>query len=573
MKSHSEFSLIGQDVAALDIAQKTTGQAVYGLDVKVDGMVYGVPLIPPTRQGSSVISIDDSAAKDQKGYLKTIDLQDPSGIVPGMVVVIGTSLMAAKWASEVIDVEWAAGDTADVSEEDIQNLSRQLIADGQTGGIIATDDHDTTPRFAAATETLEADYTTSTVLHFTLEPMNATAFRNGDGQYEIHAGSQWPALMEKWVQAALGLEANKVVMHSHMIGGGFGRRVFGDYVVAAALASKALDGTPVKLVFFREDDSLIDCPRSPSVQRLRMAFDKDNNVTGMDHSAAAGWPAKSVNAAPDFIEGVNGQIYDTTALSGADHWYNVGAHKVRGIYNELASRTVRSGFLRSTSPGWTSFAVESFMDEAAHMIGVDPLAFRLQHLDGAGRNAGHAPSAVGGATRQANVLKRVADLCSYGRAELGPDTAIGIASTFGMEREMPTWNGTAVQLRVDRPSGKVEIQKIWLVIDCGTVIDPDGARAQCEGAALWGLSMALHEGTHIEDGQVYDRNLGDYTPLRLSDVPDLEIEFVESTEAPVGLGEPGVTGIAPAIANAIFNAVGVRLRHLPMTPDAILNAL
>ncbi|MDO6725142.1 molybdopterin-dependent oxidoreductase [Celeribacter halophilus] len=573
LKPHSDFRLIGQDVAALDINDKTTGRALYGLDAKVDGMVYGVPLIPPTRQGSKVISIDDSAAKDQKGYLRTIDLQDPSGIVPGMVVVVGETLMAAKWASDLVTVEWEAGETATVSEDDIQNLSRELIADETAGTLLDTGNFDTAPAFDTAAEVLEAEYTTSTVLHFALEPMNATAFVNDAGQYEIHAGSQWPALMTGWAQRALGVGPDKVTMRTYLLGGGFGRRVFGDYVVAAALTTKALGSMPVKLVFFREDDSLIDCPRSPSVQKLRVALDAERNITAMEHSAAAGWPSYTVRTEADMVKGIDGKPYDTAAISGADHWYEVGAHKVRAIANHLASQTVRTGFLRSIAPGWTNFAVESFMDEAAHKLGVDPVAFRLAHLRPEGRNAGEAPHSIGGASRQAHVLQRVAELAGYGREDLPADTAIGIATTFGQEREMPTWNGTAVQLHVERKTGQVEVQKLWMVIDAGTVIDPDGARAQCEGAALWGLSMALYEGTQIVNGQVDDRNLGSYTPLRMIDTPEMEIELVESVQAPVGLGEPGVTGVAPAVANAIYNAVGVRLRHLPMTSEMIREAL
>ncbi|WP_424985727.1 molybdopterin cofactor-binding domain-containing protein [Microbulbifer sp. S227A] len=573
LRPHSELQLVGQDVAALDIANKTNGRAIYGLDAKVDGMVYGVPLIPPTRTGSRVVSIDDSEAANQKGYLRTVALDDPTGVVPGMVVVLGQTLMAAKWASEQVRVDWQAGETADVSEADIQALSRQLIADETAGAVLATANPDTAPVFQAAADTAEAEFTTSTVLHFALEPMNATAFRNDAGVWEVHTGSQWPALMQAWVQKALGVEDGQVTIRGHMLGGGFGRRVFGDYVVAAALASKALDGTPVKLVFFREDDSLIDCPRSPSVQKLRAALGEDGRVQGLEHSAAAGWPSRTVRPETSMPKGINGAPYDSAAISGADHWYDVGAHRIRAISNDLASQTVRTGFLRSIAPGWTNFAVESFMDEIAHRAGQDPVAFRLAHLRAEGDNAGTAPHSVGGADRQAHVLRRVAELSGHGRSDLPADTAIGIASTFGQEREMPTWNGTAVQVHVDRETGRIEVQKLWLVIDAGTIIDPDGARAQCEGAALWGVSMALFEGTAIEAGQVRDRNLDSYTPLRMIDAPELHIELVDSTEAPVGLGEPGVTGIAPAIANAIYNAVGVRLRHLPMTPDMMRAAL
>ena len=572
LKPHSELRLVGKDVEALDIANKTNGHAIYGLDAKIDGMVYGVPLLPPTRIGSSVSSIDDSGAQGVKGYLQTLQLDDPSGTVPGWVVVVGSSLMAAKKASQKIRVEWIAGETAKVSEADIQAHARALIADESVGAILDTGVTETAPVFETAAATLEAEYTTSTVLHFQLEPVNATAFRNAAGVWEIHTGNQWQSLILPSLQKALGVEADQIVMRTYMLGGGFGRRLNGDYAVPAALASKALGGKPLKLVLFREDDALFDSPRSPSVQRLRMAFDDKKQVVAMEHHAAAGWPTGVM--VPGFMpKGKNGVPYDPFAIDGADHWYSVGAQKVRAISNDLANKTFRPGWLRSVGPGWTYFAVESFMDEAAHKAGADPLAFRLEHLRAEGRNAGSAPKAVGGASRQANVLQRLAKLSGYGRTDLGKDTAIGIATTFGQSRTMPTWVAGAAQVHVERSTGRIELQKLWLVFDCGTVVDPDGARAQCEGAALWGVSMALYEGTEIENSNVRDRNLNTYTPLRIIDTPEMEIEFVASTEAPVGLGEPGVTVVAPAIANAVFNAVGVRLRHLPMTPDTVLQAL
>ena len=572
LKPHSELRLVGKDVTALDIENKTNGKAIYGLDAKVDGMVYAVPMIPPTRLGSSVASIDDSGAKGVKGYLQTMALEDPSGTVPGWVVVLGTSLMAAKWASEAVDVTWNAGDTAAVTEADINARSRELIADGASGGILATETPDTAAAFDTAADVLEAEYVTQTVLHFQLEPVNATVFQNEDGIWEIHTGNQWQSLIMPTLSAALEAPADKIVMRTYMLGGGFGRRLNGDYTIPAALTSKALGGKPVKLVFMREDDAKFDSPRSPSVQKLRMAFDGDNKVVGMEHHAAAGWPTGVM--VPSFMpKGVNGEPYDPFAIDGADHWYTVGAHQVRAISNDLANKTFRPGWLRSVGPGWTNFAVESFMDEAAQKAGVDPLEFRLQHLKAEGYNAGSAPNAVGGASRQAAVLEKVAKMSGYGSSDLPADTAIGIATTFGQSRSMPTWTAGAVQLHVDRETGELDVQKMWLAFDCGTVVDPDSALAQCEGAALWGLSMALYEGTKIEDGNVEDRNLGTYTPLRMIDTPEMEISFVESTEVPVGLGEPGTTVIAPAIANAIYNAVGARMRHLPIKPDDILSAL
>ena len=260
----------------------------------------------------------------------------------------------------------------------------------------------------------------------------------------------------------------------------------------------------------------------------------------MEQHVAAGWPTQVM--APFFMpNGVNGVAYDPFAVSGADHWYTVGAHRVRAVSNDLANSTFRPGWLRSVGPGFTNWALESFMDEAAHALGKDPVGFRLSLLDGAGMNAGSAPNAVGGALRQAEVVRRCAARAGWGRS-LPADSGIGLATSFGQERGMPTWVACTAQVHVDRASGRVTVEKLTLVADAGTIVDPDGALAQMEGASLWGLSLALHEGTEFVNGQVRDLN-------------------------------PATTVVGPAIGNAIFNAVGARLRHIPITPEAVLAAI
>jgi isoquinoline 1-oxidoreductase beta subunit len=211
------------------------------------------------------------------------------------------------------------------------------------------------------------------------------------------------------------------------------------------------------------------------------------------------------------------------------------------------------------------------MDEAVHELRVDPVSFRLRLLDGAGRNARSAPDSVGGAKRQAAMLSRVAQKAGWGSV-MPNDVGLSVASSFGQERDMPTWCACVARVPVDRTNGQI-VEKLTLVVDAGTIIQPDDGAAQVEGSALGGLSMALYEGTEFVMGQPKDTNLDTYSLLRMGNVPEVEIEFMPSTEAPMGLGEPATAVIAPAIGNAIFAATGARLRHLPMRPENIRQTL
>ena len=568
IKTPAERRFIGKGGQALDVPSKVDGSGRYGIDAAVDGMIYARPKIPPTRYDSKVISIDDSAARRVPGYIKSLALDDPSGSVPGCVMVYADTFTTANRAADLVKVKWQSGPSANVSERDLHQRATELIAD-PNGGALLVDDPGVDVAFASAKRKIERTYRTATAMHFALEPINALAFEK-NGLFEIHTGNQWQSAALPLLAKALGRSQDKIVMRSYLLGGGFGRRLDCDYAVAAALAAKAV-GRPVKMVCTRADDMRCDCPRSASTQVVRMAWGDDNRIAAMDHHAVAGWPTATI--APYFQgKDAKGNLYDPFAIQGADHWYTVGAQRVRALHNDLADRTFRPGYLRSVSAGWTNWAVESFMDEAAHEAGVDPVKFRLGLLDGAGRNAGSSPNSVGGAHRQAAVLSRCAQKAGWG-GTMPKDVGLGIATTFGQERGMPTWTACAARVRVNRTNGHVTVEKMTLVIDCGTVIHPDSAEAQVEGAALWGLSLALYEGTEFVKGQPKDTNLDSYRVLRMGDVPEIEVEFLPSTETPVGLGEPATTPVAPAIANAIFGATGARLRNLPIRPQAVLEAL
>ena len=561
VKAPAERTVIGRDLRNLDVAAKSEGSAVYGLDAELPGMAYAMPLLPPTRYGSRVNGIDESAAKTIPGYIGAIEINDPSQTIQGHVVVAAETMAAVLKAAKAVSVDWTPGPTASVTEAEILAEGVRLAADPEMGALFVNEG-DVGSAKANAASTMSATYTTGTALHFTMEPQNAVVEFDPDGKCHIHAGNQWQSLILPYLAQALEMPETDIIIHQYYLGGGYGRRLFGDQMIPAALAARSL-GRPVKLIFDRAADSRFDCVRSPSVCTFEASFDVDGMLSGVDHAVVAGWPTKSM--APFFIgPGIDGQgELDAFSINGSDHWYSLPAHRVRAINNGLAQQTFLPGWLRAVGPGWISWGVESFLDEIAHQQGQDPVALRLGLLDGVGKNAGGEGSTVGGATRLAAVLKDVSERAGWGR-DLPANEGLGVAVGHGQERGMPTWIACVAHVSVEPSSGDVTLKKLWQTIDVGTVVNPDGAMAQAEGAALWGVSLALHEGAQFANGEVVEQNLDRYKPLRMSDVPELDIVFVDSDEFPSGMGEPPLIPVAPAIGNAVFAATGKRVRDLPI---------
>jgi isoquinoline 1-oxidoreductase subunit beta len=315
----------------------------------------------------------------------------------------------------------------------------------------------------------------------------------------------------------------------------------------------------------------MDFTRPLTYQKVKVGLDAEGHAIAMEHDVIGAWPTARWGIPAFLTPAVDKKgSHDGFTVNGADYWYTIPNHTVRNFENKLAQNATPSGQLRSVAPGWTFWAVESTMDDIAHATGQDPVEMRLRLLDGAGANAGgDKPQNIGGAKRLANVLRIAVGRSGYGALKLSENEGIGVACVSSQERSSPTWTACVAQVKVDPKSGEVTLKKLTVAMDVGTVVNPDGVRAQVEGSALWGASIAMLEKATMANGGIEQTNFDGYTPMRLSQVPELDISIVGNGEPAVGCGEPAVTVVAPAIGNAIFNAVGARVRSLPITAEAV----
>ena len=572
LKTPDQRTKIGRSLPQLDIPSKTNGTCKYGIDAFAPGMLYGKLAIPPVRYGATVKSVDDSAAKKVPGFVKAVVVDDKTGTTTGWVVAVASSYEGAKNAAAALKIDWDKGPNAGVSNQSIIDESRRLQKEG-TEGLLYVKDGDSVAAMQKAAKVIEAEYLTTLNIHAPMEPMNALALER-DGIWHIYTGNQFNTRTTAIAAAIAGTDPKNILIHQQFLGGGFGRRLESDMVVPAVAAAKAV-GKPVKLIYSREDDMQMDFTRPLTYQKVKVGLDADGKAIAMEHDVIGAWPTVHWGIPAFLVPSVDkkGKI-DPFAASGANYWYTIPNHTVRNFMNNVAEKATPPGQLRSVAPAWTFWAVESTMDDIAHASGQDPVDMRLKLLDGAGDNAGgSSPWNAGGAKRLANALRAAVGRSGYGAMKLGQNEGMGVACVSSQERTFPTWTACVAHVKVDPKSGEVNLKKITIAMDVGTVVNPDGVRAQIEGSVLWGTSLALLENATVKDGGIEQTNFDSYTPMRMSQMPELDISIISNGEPAVGCGEPAVTVIAPAVANAIFNAVGARVRSLPITAEAVKAAM
>lgn len=559
LKTPDQYTMVGQSVPQLDIPPKTNGTAQYGIDTFLPGMVYGAIVTPPVRFGATVKSVDDGAAKKVPGFIKAVTLDDKTGSTTGWVVAVANTFANAKKAAEALKVSYDNGPNAKLSSQSLLDEAKRLQAKEDSGEYFVKDG-DPNAAFGTAAKVLEAEYTTNINIHAPMEPMNATAEFKGDILH-IYSGNQFATRSGAIAAGAAGIDPKFVVMHQAWLGGGFGRRLDADMMVPAVQAAKAV-GKPVKVIYSRENDMTMDYSRPLTFQKVKAGLDADGKLVALSHDVVSAWPTARWGI-PDFLTpsvDKKGPL-DGFTVNGADFFYTVPNHYVRAIKNEMAHNATPSGQLRSVAPGWTFWAVESMVDELAHAASKDPAQYRIAMLDGAGKNDG-------GAQRLRNTLLAAMGLAGYGTKKLPKGEGMGVACVSSQERATASWTACVAHVAVS-DSGEVKVKKLTVATDVGTQVNPDGIRAQVEGAALWGMSLAMFEKATLKDGGIEQTNFDTYTPMRMSWIPEIAVAVIANGEKPTGVGEPAVTVVAPAIGNAIFNATGARVRGLPITAEAV----
>jgi CO/xanthine dehydrogenase Mo-binding subunit len=548
LKSSADFTIVGRDQQRVEARRKSSGVAKYGIDSRPAGLQYAVIARCPVF-GGKVAKFDATKAKAVPGVREVMAI-DPVALgafTTGGVVVVADNSWAAMQGRRALSITWEEGPHA--SESSV-TLREQFVANASKPGKVVRNDGDADSALASASKKIDAVYELPFAAHACMEPMNCTVHIRADGA-EAWIPTQAPQWAQDVIAQISGLPPESVVVHTTLMGGGFGRRYQADFAVEAAQVAKVV-GKPVMVLWTREDDMQHDFYRPASYHHLAGALDAQGGLAAWKHfqtstSIAAMWEK-------DGLEKPEQSEFGTAAFIP----YRTANYRVEYT---LAQSGVPRAWWRSVEHSSSGFVVESFVDELAHAAGADPVAFRLGLL-GDPRilaDPGSSESKPLNTARLKGVLKLAAEKAAWG-SPLPAGVARGVATYYSFE------SYTAAVAEVSAKDGRVNIERIVYAVDCGRPINPEGVIAQVESAAIYGISAFMNDAITIDKGRVAQSNFNDYEMPRIRETPKIEVHVVRSTEDPTGIGEPGLPVIAPAVCNAVFALTGKRLRRLPIQP-------
>ncbi len=541
LKAHDQYTLIGKSVPRRDIPDKSTGKAMFAIDVRVPNMLYATVLRAPV-ENETVVSLNDKAARETKDVLGVITL--PDGIA-----VIAKTMHASFSGRSKLEVTWSETSPFRKFSSDQTLAAYTQVAQGDEAGEVWRSSGDVVTAIESADQVVDAVYTSDYASHAQIEPMAAVARVDSDGKgAEIWAGTQTQSWTTRTATEVLQTTPDRIKLNMMTMGGGFGRRteLMQNYVRDALLCSKAT-GQPVKVVWSRTDDIKFGGFRPAAAQQMRAGLDAKGRLVGFHHRVATPSVIKYFNP----IRWQQVVPKDIVSMRGAENkFYNIRDFLAEHVITERHARILP---WRGIGAAYTSFAAEAFIDEVASKAGIDPFQFRKSFMTENPRGSA--------------LLDRVQGMAAAVPLAEGRGRGLAFAG-YG-----DTQSAGVAEISLDRESGEIRVHHVWVAIDAGQIISPDNAHNQIEGGVLWGVSSALYERITITNGQVDQQNFFDYILLRHNRAPAIDVHIAQNNEKPTQVGEAGNPMVAPAVANAFFALTGRRIRHLPFTPDRVLEAL
>jgi isoquinoline 1-oxidoreductase beta subunit len=532
LKDPSKFRIIGTPAKRLDVAGKVNGTAKFGIDVQVPGMKIATVAASPVF-GGKLVSVDEAAALKVPGVRQVAKLDNA-------VAVIADHYWAARQGLEAASPKFDDGPNAKVSTADIVAA---LAKASERTGAVAKKEGDAQGAFEKAPTKVEAIYEAPFLAHATMEPINCTAHVRTDG-CDIWVGSQIPGVAQMVVAGALGLKNEQVTIHNHLLGGGFGRRLEVDFIAQAALIAKQ-SKDPVKVIWSREEDIQHDMYRPYYYDKISAGLDEKGLPVSWSHRIVGS------SIMSRFFPAAMKDGVDPDAVEAAiDNLYGIPNFHVDYVREEPPG--IPTAFWRGVGPTHNVYVVESFIDELAAKAGKDPIEYRRTLL-------AKEPRALG-------VLNKVAELSGWG-TPLGPRKGRGVSVMLAFGSYMAQVAEVTVSEK-----GEVHVDRVCAAVDCGVAVNPDTITAQLQSGIIFGITAALWGEVTLKNGRVEQSNFDNYLMLRINEAPKIEVAIIKSSEAPGGIGEPGTTGLTPAVFNAVFAATGVRLRKAPINPTLLTRA-